>query len=115
MLDKLNLNKITIIIVIFLLSCGEKREYYYVDIICSGRQIYTARYVTIEEVRSAILKAQIENRIEGTNLGYTALKFSGERSFRIEKVPPDETSKCTLRQRYMDKKSRGYIRYIESH
>ena len=116
MLDKLSLSKITLTIFALLCcSCGQNREYYYVDVICNERTTVTARYVTIEEVRTAIVKAQIENRVEGTNLGYTALKFPGKRSFRIEKIPPDEAVKCKLRQRFMDKKSKGYIRYIESH
>ncbi|MBM3580296.1 MAG: hypothetical protein FJX34_05965 [Alphaproteobacteria bacterium] len=84
--------------VLLLLSCGgQKRQYFHTEILCDGKPPIMVRYTKPEEVRASIIWGDAEKRKKRTSENYTVIYASGDRSVKIQNIPPEEMLKCQLR------------------
>lgn len=110
MLAKLNRNKF--LLIFLLIFCCAKKVYYSTEIICPTGTRILVRYARADEVRAAIIKADEEKRIYRTSENYTVIKLPGNRSFRIEKMSPEESIKCSTEENVMGQVDKYYIKYF---
>lgn len=99
MLDKLKRNKFLILMLvpIVLISCG-RRHVYNTEILCPTGLRIMVRFATLEQVKTGIDKSYNNKKKYGTNENYTVVGFGYQKSFKIERLPPEEAIKCSLRQ-----------------
>ncbi len=67
----------------------------------------------MEELRDAIKQADVDKKNFHTSENFTVVKLPKQRSFRIEKLSPEEAVKCSLRESEMGYADRSYIRYFK--
>ncbi|MES2961929.1 MAG: hypothetical protein V4694_06040, partial [Pseudomonadota bacterium] len=98
MSDKLNHSKFILLILLasFLPAC--QKPIFNTEILCPDGTRILVRYSTEEEVRAGIQKAYNEKKKYGTSESYTAIRMPHQRSFKVEKIAPEEMIKCSLRQ-----------------
>ncbi len=101
MLDKLNRNNFLkiewLVLVIFtLFSCSVNRKIFDTEVSCQKVRVIV-RFASAEEVKSAIEKAVEDKKKYKSNENYTVIRLPGNRSFRIEKLTPEDAAKCSLR------------------
>lgn len=99
MSDKLKRSKFLILILLPLLldSCG-RRHVYNTEILCPSGLKVTVRFATLEQVKYGIEKAYSDKKKYNTNENYTVIGFGYRKSFKIEKLSPEEAMRCSLRQ-----------------
>ncbi len=108
MLGKLNLSKILFLFFIAT-SCGKKQIITSTEIICPDGSRILVKFSELEEVRRAILNAHAEKKKYGTDDKHTIIKLPGNRSFRIEKIPPEEMIKCSVRESVIGQLDKKYL------
>lgn len=111
MLDKLNHSKFILLILLLGLLTACQKQIFNTEILCPDGSRILVRYSTEEEVRAGIQKAYNEKKKYGTGEDYTAIKMPNQRSFKVEKIAPEEMIKCSLRQSLIGTAERKYIRY----
>ena len=111
MLDKLNRSKFILLTLLlgFLPAC--QKQIFNTEILCPDGARILARYSTAEEVRAGIQQSYDDKKKYNTNENYTIIKMPNQRSFKVEKIPPEEMIKCSLRQSLIGVAERSYIRY----
>ncbi len=111
MLDKSNLNKLIAILLIALstFSCG-KVDIYNSTVSCPNGLSVSVRFARKNEVIAAIQKAALTKKKDGSSEGYTVIRLRDKRSFKIEKVPPEESLKCLVREEFYGRFSRSYVK-----
>lgn len=101
MLVKLDLSKLKIILLLILLfeevSCSYNRKVFNTEIFCEKIRVMV-RFAEADEVRSGIERAFEDKRKYGTSENYTVIRMPGNRSFKVERLPPEEAMKCILTQ-----------------
>lgn len=112
MLDKLSRNKLVLVLLIVFaaISCG-KTVYYNTEIICPDGSTILVKYARLEEMKQAIIKADLDKKKFRTSESYTVIRLPGNRSFKIEKIAPEEAIKCSLKQSPMGEVDRQYIHH----
>ena len=109
MLDKLNHSKFILLILLLGLLTACQKQIFNTEILCPDGSRILVRYSTEEEVRAGIQKAYNEKKKYGTGEDYTAIKMPNQRSFKVEKIAPEEMIKCSLRQSLIGNAKRNYI------
>jgi hypothetical protein len=111
MLDKSSLNKILAILIIAIssFSCA-KVDIYNSTISCPNGLGVVVRFARKDEVVLAIQKAAFIKKQDGSNENYTIIRLSDRRSFKIEKVPPEDSLQCFVREDFYGRFSRSYVR-----
>jgi len=111
MLDKLNHSKFILLISLMGFFTAPRKQLFHTDteILCPDGSRILVRYSTEQEVRAGIQRAYNEKKKYGTGEDYTAVKMSNQRSFKIEKIAPEEMIKCSLRQSLIGSAKRNYI------
>jgi len=115
MLDKSGHNKFTkffFLITILLKSsgCSYNHKVFDTEVSCAKIKI-VVRFAQAHEVRAGIERALDDKRKFGTSESYTVIRMPGNRSFKIEKLPPEEAIKCSLRDYEIDIKYRNVEKY----
>jgi hypothetical protein len=111
MSDNLNHSKFILLILLLGLFTACQKQIFNTEILCPDGSKILVRYSTAEEVRAGIKKAYNEKKKYGTGEDYTAIKMSHQRSFKVEKIAPEEMMKCSLRQSLVGNVEKKYIRY----
>jgi len=111
MLDKLNHSKFILLILLLGFSTACQKQIFNTEILCPDGSRILVRYSTAEDVRAGIKKAYNEKKKYGTGEDYTAIKMSNQRSFKVEKIAPEEIIKCSLRQSLIGIAEKSYIHY----
>jgi hypothetical protein len=96
MLVKLKLSNLSIIFLIFFTSCATSKQFYNTEISCPSGLKILVRFTNVFDVRRAIEKAAFDKKKYGTNENYTVVRLPGQRSFKIEKLNPQEALNCVL-------------------
>ncbi len=111
MLDKSNLNKFLAILAIALssFSCS-KVDIYNSTISCPNGLGVVVRFARKDEVVLAIQKAALTKKQDGSSENYTVIKLRDKRSFKIEKVSPEDSLQCFVREDFYGRFGRGYVR-----
>jgi hypothetical protein len=108
-------NKFLVIVFVsfftFLGACRHK-EIFNTKISCPDGVRILVKYAKADEVRQAIEKADSDKKKYGTSEQYTVIKLPGQRSFKIEKIPPERMINCLLSQIPIDKNDKDYIYYV---
>lgn len=110
MLEKLALNKkLYLILFYFIFSCAQKKPITFTEMLCT-KERFLIRFASAEEVVNAIENAIIEKKKYNSSENYTVIKMSGNRSFKIANLSPEEAIKCkvhdfptNLRYKYYEK------------
>lgn len=68
------------------------------------------RFARKNEVVLAIQRAAVIKKKDGSNEGYTVIKLRDKRSLKIEKVPPEDSIKCVVREEFYGNFTRGYVK-----
>jgi hypothetical protein len=112
MLDKLSRNKILLFLalIFFITSCKEK--IFNTEIFCPDGSRILVKFVRLEELRAAIKAAHFEKKKFSTNYKHTVIKLPGQRSFKIEKIPPEELVNCSVRESRMGVIDKGYVHHF---
>jgi hypothetical protein len=111
MSDKLNHSKFILLILLLGLFTACQKQIFNTEILCPDGSRILVRYSNAEEVRFGIQKAYNEKKKYGTGEDYTAVKMPHQRSFKVEKIAPEEMIKCSLRQSLIGTVERDYIHY----
>jgi len=111
MSDKLNHSKFILLILLLGFFTACQKPIFNTEILCPDGSRILARYSTEEEVRAGIQKAYNEKKKYGTGEDYTVIRMPHQRSFKVEKIAPEEMIKCSLRQSLIGTAERNYIRY----
>jgi hypothetical protein len=120
MLDKLSLNKLSIILLLVLCSCAKRDPkldapgVFHTELICPGNDIILIRYSTVEEVKSALKNAYEKKKKFNTSESYTVISFTGNRSMKIDKIKPEDAINCSLRELYHPRPDKYKKKYTES-
>lgn len=96
MLVKLKLNKLLVVFLIFFVSCKSSQQLYNTQISCPNGLRVLVRFTNVFDVRRAIEKAAFDKKKYGTSENYTVVRLPKQRSFKIEKLSPQEALKCAL-------------------
>ncbi len=101
MLAKLNHNNYPKIVGLFLIiftlfSCSVNRKIFDTEVSCAKVRVIV-RFADAKEVKNAIEKALEDKKKYNSNENYTVIRLPGNRSFRIEKLTPEDAIKCSLR------------------
>jgi hypothetical protein len=122
MLAKLNHNKSFLLILFFcIISCknifNSKPRVPYdtpfnTEVLCANGKSVLIKYARLDEVRAAIVKANQDKKIEHTSESYTPIRLPQNRSFRIEKMTPEEALGCSLRETGLGQVDRNYVRHF---
>jgi hypothetical protein len=111
MSGKLNHSKFILLILLLGFFAACQKPIFNTEILCPNGSRILARYSTEEEVRAGIQKAYNEKKKYGTSEDYTVIKMPNQRSFKVEKIAPEEMIKCSLRQSLIGNAEKNYIRY----
>lgn len=106
--------KKTKIFILFLLmfataSCI-KVDIYNSYISCPNGLSVVVRYARKDEVIKAIQVAALTKRKDGSSENYTVIRLNDKRSFKIEKVQPEDSLKCVVREEFYGKFSKSYVK-----
>jgi hypothetical protein len=112
MLDKSSLNKFLATALVFLMSvsCLGKVQIYNSEIICPTGLRIMVRFARKDEVVLAIKKAALTKRVERSNENYTVIRLSDKRSLKIEKVTPEDSLKCLVREEFYGNFNKSYVK-----
>lgn len=112
MSDKSNRSKILLLIFLaFTTSC--QRQIYNSEVICpfNGAKILV-KYARADEMRTAMKRALSDKKKYNTSETYTVIRLPGNRSFKIEKIAPEEIVNCNVVETPIGVKDRDYILYF---
>lgn len=109
MLDKLKRNKLLVLMLLplVLISCG-RRHVYNTEILCPNGLRILVRFASLEQVKAGIDKSYNNKKKYGTHENYTIVGFGYQKSFKIEKLPPEEAVKCSLHQMELSPDDKDY-------
>ncbi len=95
-------SKIFLLLVIFfaIISCV-KRTTINTEILCNDTIKILVKFTRARDVADGIKKALDEKKAQGTSETYTPIRLKDGRSFRVEKISPEELTKCFLRESRM--------------
>ncbi len=113
MLGKSNLSKFLAIFLVFFVatSCGGRKvNIYNSEIICPTGLRVMVRFARKDEVVAAIKKAALTKKIDRSSEDYTVIRLLDKRSFKIEKVAPEDSLKCIVREEFYGNFSKSYIK-----
>ena len=111
---KLLRNKFFLLFVIFVVasSCHKKPATINTEILCNNTIKILVKFARAHDVADAVRKAYDNKKMKGTSETYTAIKLKDGRSFRVEKIQPEDLIKCVLRESEMGVADRGYVRHF---
>lgn len=120
MLAKLLRNKIWCSFLLFVIffvvsSCSKKpanATTINTEILCNNTIKILVKFARASDIAEAIQKANYDKKMQGTSETYTAIKLRDGRSFRVEKIPPEDLIKCVLRESKMRVADPGYVRHF---
>lgn len=114
MLDKLSRNKFFSLLLLISLatSCWKKEIFFNTEILCPDGQKILVKFARLREMQNAIKAAYLEKKKLNTNYKFTIIRLPGNRSFKIEKIPPEDLAKCFLRESKMGVVDKDYINYF---
>jgi hypothetical protein len=114
MLVKSDRNKVRIIFLLGLLflevACNSNRRVFNTEISCTKVRVMV-RFAEAEEVRGGIERAFEDKKKYGTNENYTVIRMPGNRSFKVERLAPEEAMKCVLTQFEVNTKYKEVEKY----
>ena len=110
MSDKLKLSKSLVILVLALVSSCAHGPLYNTELYCPGNKILI-RFARAEEVRKGIERAMSDKKKYGTSEDYTVIRMPGNRSFKIEKIPPEDSMRCSMQEFQIEGNYRQYEKY----
>ncbi len=93
---------------------SEKKVFFNTEIICPGHEGILVRYARLEEIRVAIIKANEDKKFYHTSENYTVIRLPGNRSFKIDKISPEEMLQCSLRESVRGYADPKYIRAYDA-
>jgi hypothetical protein len=112
MLDKLNRNKIFFTFLLFCLISCKKVIIYETDVFCPNNGLkITVRYTRAKEINEAFINADKEKKFYKTSEQYTVVKLKNNRSFKIDKLSPEDALKCSLNERIFQGVDKNYHQY----
>jgi hypothetical protein len=91
-------------------ACGPEKIYSNTEIICPTKRLMV-RYANAEQLHKAMEKALADKIKYRTSETYTVIRFSRERSFKIEGIAPEDIVKCDLREYPLSEKELKMIDY----
>lgn len=118
MLEKLVLNKILFFALVVLtlppvFGCAKHQNIdTSTEILCPNGSKTLIKFSRLQDVREAIYYAYHSKKAEHTSENYTPIRLADGRSFRIEKVFPEEAIKCFLRETPVGLADPWYIRHF---
>lgn len=65
-------------------------------------------------MRAAIIKADADKKFFHTSENYTVIRLPGNRSFRLDKISPEEMIYCSLNESVIKNVDQNYIKYFDS-
>lgn len=65
----------------------------------------------MEEMKAAIIKADLDKKKFRTSETYTVIRLPGNRSFKVEKISPEEMVHCSLKESPIGEADKKYIHY----
>jgi hypothetical protein len=110
MLDKLKLSKSLVILALVLLSSCTHGALYNTELYCPGNKILI-RFARADEVRKGIERAMADKKKYGTSENYTVIRMPGNRSFKIEKIPPEDSMRCSMQEFQIEGTYKQYEKY----
>lgn len=112
MLGKLNRNKIFLFLALIFFTTSCKEKIFNTEIFCPDGSRILVKFVRLEELRDAIKAASSEKNKFNSNYKHTVIKLPGQRSFKIEKIPPEELVKCHVRESRMGVIDKNYVHHF---
>lgn len=116
MLGRLNLSKLVLILLLLTInSCGQVMVYDS-EISCPNGLRVLIKFARQQDVLAAIKKAAITKKRDGSSENYTVIRLPGTgslsntRSLRIEKMSPEESLKCRVKETQLGMFSRAYVK-----
>lgn len=82
------------------------------EIFCPDGLKVLVKFAKLEDVRAAIILAYEQKKRAGTSERETVFKLLDGRSFRVEKVPPEQMMKCSLKESRIGQAERYYWRHF---
>lgn len=110
MSDKLNRNKFLLFLLLLLAATSCKVEVYDTEISCPNGLHVLVKFARKDEVQIAIQNAAIIKKRDGSSETYTVIRLKDKRSFKIEKLPPEDALKCTLRESRIGTFNKSYVK-----
>ncbi len=68
------------------------------------------RFARKDEVVLAIKKAALTKKTDRSNENYTVIRLRDKRSLKIEKVAPEDSLKCLVREEFYGTFSKSYVK-----
>ncbi len=119
MLDKLKLSKFLLVLLICSVygcktfkSDDEQITAYNTKVVCPNGVKLLVIYANALDIRKGIEQALFTKRKSGTSERYTVVRLPGKRSFKIEKLLPEEALKCSLTEFTFKTKRGNYKIYV---
>ncbi len=109
MLDKSSLNKIILFISLILLTSCSKVDVYNSTISCPNGLSVVVRFARKSEVIDAMQKAALIKKRDGSSENYTIIRLRDRSSFKIEKVSPEDSLKCLVREDFYGRFRKSYV------
>ena len=111
MSDKLKLSKLALIfsLLIITFSWEVKVMVYNSEIICPNGLRVLVKFARREDVVMAIQKAAFIKKKDSSNEGYTVIRLHDKRSLKIERMPPEESLKCLVRESQLGMFTKSYV------
>ena len=110
MLGKLNLSKLALVLLLLTTSACFKVRVYNSEIICPNGLRVLIKFSRQEDVQMAIQKAAFIKKRDGTSENYTVIRLKDKRSMKIERLPPEESLKCYVRESELGMFDRSYVK-----
>jgi hypothetical protein len=113
MLAKSLRNKFYLLLVIFFATTScERRATINTEILCNDTIKILVKFVKARDVADAIKKSVDQKKVQGTAETYTPIRLKDGRSFRVEKISPEDLIKCVLRESKMGVADPSYVRHF---
>lgn len=104
------------LIFLTLFSCKndlDKPGVYHTELICPEREIILIRYSRLEDVRNSIARSYAKKKSLDGSEEYTVISLPGNRSLKIDKLPPEDAIKCNLREIFHPRQDKLKKKYME--
>jgi hypothetical protein len=123
MLDKLKLNKngslkfflnfALVLAPLIFNSCYHRRpQLYNTEVICPSGFRVLVKFANLADMKAAIEFALEDKKKYGTSENYTVIRLPKNRSFKLDKLPPEQAIKCALRSFPVKATARDYRVYF---
>ena len=82
------------------------------EILCDDTIKILVKFARAQDIADGIKKAYDEKKAQGTAETYTPIRLKDGRSFRVEKISPENLMKCVLRESEIGVADPRYIRHF---